>query len=46
VKCACKKWCGDVPEEDDHPDAICKVLPREPKRPLVEVELVAKDDLR
>ena len=26
--CACKQTCGDVPEDQDRPLAICKQLPR------------------
>lgn len=25
-KCRCDRFCGDIPEEDDHPYAVCKGL--------------------
>jgi hypothetical protein len=25
-KCACRKFCADVPENDDNPRAVCKAL--------------------
>lgn len=42
--CGCKRYCGDVREEDDHPLAVCKCLPASPRPPLVEVRLrLARD---
>ena len=38
-RCLCRKWCGDIPEEDD-PYGVCKGLPKAPERPLVEIVLV------
>lgn len=39
--CACRKFCGDVPEEDD-PDGVCKDLPRAPEPPLVEIVVLPR----
>lgn len=33
--CACKRVCGDVPEEADNPLAVCKKLPLEREVPRV-----------
>jgi hypothetical protein len=40
--CACQHKCGDVAEEKDVSDAVCKNLPRPPKPPLVEIVLVPR----
>lgn len=37
-RCQCRQVCGDLPEDQDHPLAVCKGL----KRPPVEVVLVPK----
>jgi hypothetical protein len=42
--CVCNTYCGDTPEENDHPLAVCKSLPDPPKPPLLEVALIHKDD--
>lgn len=31
IMCRCDEVCGDLPEEDDDPRALCKLLPTEPE---------------
>jgi hypothetical protein len=42
TRCACKKFCGDVPEADDRPNAVCKALPFPPPAKLVELVTVPR----
>ena len=42
VNCRCRVHCGDFPEADDHPDAVCKQLPIKPREPLVEIVMVPR----
>lgn len=43
MNCACRRWCGDVPEQDDDPTAVCKVLPDAPKGEPVQLVIVHRD---
>jgi hypothetical protein len=42
--CACEARCGDVPEEECSPLAVCKGLPDLPRAPLVEIVLVPRSE--
>lgn len=41
--CACKVKCGDVPQEQDHPEAVCKMLPGLGNR-ILDAIIAADDD--
>jgi hypothetical protein len=43
VRCGCREFCGDIPEDQDDPMAICKDLRRAPEPPPVEIVLVHRD---
>ncbi len=45
--CACRVYCGDVPEDDPSQRyAVCKGLRRASEPPLVEFVVVHRDDLK
>lgn len=44
--CSCRTYCGDIPEEQDSDDAVCKGLRPEPSPPLVEVVMVHRDEIK
>lgn len=43
MNCACVEWCGDVPEEDDDPHAVCKGLPQPPREQPLQLRIVHRN---
>lgn len=43
MNCACVNFCGDVPEQDDEPNAVCKGLPEPPLGEPLQLRIVHRN---